>query len=95
MFTRDSDVPESQRVCGRMIKEFWVKSRSRLVSSSRGSDAVTVVCPYLVGLFIVWVLLVGITVLTVRGMSRLVVVVFVVRLFFVCTRFLGLCMLFR
>jgi ankyrin repeat protein len=46
MFTRDADVPESQRVCGRMIKEFWVKSRSRLVSSGRGSDAVTVVCPY-------------------------------------------------
>jgi ankyrin repeat protein len=46
MFTRDSNVPESQRVCGRMIKEFWVKSRGRLVSSGRRSDAVTVVCPY-------------------------------------------------
>jgi len=46
MFTRDSDVPELLRVCGRMIKEFWVKSRGKLVSSGRGSDAVTVVCPY-------------------------------------------------
>jgi ankyrin repeat protein len=46
IFTRDSEARESQRVCGRMIKEFWVKSRGRLVSSSRASDAVTVVCPY-------------------------------------------------
>jgi ankyrin repeat protein len=45
-YTRDSGARESKRVCGRMIKEFWVKSRGRLVSSGRRSDAVTVVCPY-------------------------------------------------
>jgi ankyrin repeat protein len=46
IFTRVSNVSERLRVIGRMIKEFWVNSRSRLVSNGRGSDAVTVVCPY-------------------------------------------------
>jgi NADH dehydrogenase FAD-containing subunit len=75
-YTRDSGARESERVYGRMIKEFWVKSRGRLVSSGSGSDAVTVVFLTVVGLLIVWGRLVGITVLTVRAMSRYVVVVF-------------------
>ncbi|MCI4407481.1 MAG: ankyrin repeat domain-containing protein [Thermofilum sp.] len=45
-FTRDSKARESQGVCGRRIKEFWVKSMGRLVSSGKGAETMTVVCPY-------------------------------------------------